>query len=159
MSDQQKSGRTGEIIRFAVAGGICFLIEFGILVLLKENLKTDTLIATPLAFLISVAVNYLLCVKWVFQKAGDAGMTAKAGFLITSLIGLALNELLMLLFRITLGEETVLFTVAGRNISMYMVNKALATLLVMIWNYFTKKAILTSEWTKKLSRRLGGKND
>ena len=30
----------------------------------------------------------------------------------------------------------------GNAIRMYMLNKCLATLLVMIWNYFTKRAVL-----------------
>lgn len=148
-----KKERLKEIIRFALTGGICFLIEFVCLVFLKEAVGLDTLIATPIAFLISVAVNYLLCVIWVFPDAGENGNAAKIGFLITSLIGLALNELLMWLFRVILGEETVLLTVAGHDLTMYMLNKCLATLLVMIWNYFTKKAVLTSGWVRKLTDR------
>lgn len=159
MNDGKRNGRIREILRFAVTGGFCFLIEFGFLVLMKEILKIDTLIATPIAFLISVAVNYLLCVKWVFPKTREAGITAQAGFLITSLIGLALNELFMLLFRVAFGEETVLFSVAGQKISMYMINKALSTVLVMIWNYFTKRAVLTSKWAADLGKRMSGNKD
>ena len=119
--------RTGEVIRFALTGGVCFLVELGVLILLKSGLGLDTLIATPVAFLVSVILNYLLC---------------KAGFLITSLIGLGLNELLMLLFRLTLGEETVILSPGGKDIKMYVLNKCLATLIVMIWNYFSKRAVL-----------------
>ena len=139
---ETSSKRTGEVIRFAVSGGVCFGVELAALVLLKGGLGIDTLIATPIAFLISVILNYLLCVLWVFRGAENTGNAAKAGFLLTSVIGLALNELLMYLFRVTLGEETVLLTVAGRTIRMYVLNKCLATLLVMIWNYFTKRAVL-----------------
>ena len=137
-----KKGRVSEVIRFLITGGVCFLIEFACLVFLKEVIGLDTLIATPIAFLISVAVNYLLCVIWVFKGTGDGGNAARIGFLITSLIGLALNELLMWLFRLILGEDTVLMTVAGHELTMYMLNKCLATLIVMVWNYFTKKAVL-----------------
>ena len=143
--------RISEMIRFALTGGICFLVEFVCLVALKEGLGLDTLIATPIAFLFSVAVNYLMCVKWVWPDAKDKGNTAKLGFLITSVIGLFLNEGLMLLFRIAFGEEQVLISIAGYGLSMYMVNKVAATLLVMIWNYFTKKAILKSAF---LTRRM-----
>ena len=41
-----------------------------------------------------------------------------------------------------MGEKVRLFTVFGFTVTMYMVNKALSTVLVMIWNYFTKRAIL-----------------
>ena len=82
-----------------------------------------SLIATPIAFLISVILNYLLCVVWVFRGAKNQGAGAKAGFLITSLIGLGLNELLMFLFRLILGEDAVILTVAGKTINMYVLNK------------------------------------
>ncbi len=137
-----KKGRLLEVLRFAVSGGVCFLIELAVLMLLRDKVGLDTLIATPIAFLISVAVNYLLCVRWVFQGAAEQKRAAKIGFLITSAAGLALNELFMFLFRLMLGEEAVLLTVAGFSLRMVMVNKAMATLLVMIWNYFTKRLIL-----------------
>ena len=138
---QQKS-RTAEVIRFALTGGICFLVELAVLVLLKGKFGIDTLNATPVAFLISVILNYLLCVVWVFRGEKNRGAGAKAGFLITSLIGLGLNELLMLLFRVILGEDAVILTLGGREINMYVLNKCLATLIVMIWNYFSKRAVL-----------------
>ena len=139
---EQKKSRTAEIVRFALTGGICFLVELVVLILLKGTLGIDTLIATPVAFLVSVILNYLLCVIWVFRGAKNRGAGAKAGFLITSLIGLGLNELLMLIFRLTLGEDAVVLTLAGREINMYVLNKCLATLIVMIWNYFSKRAVL-----------------
>lgn len=137
-----KQNRTGEIIRFALTGGICFLVELGVLILLKGGLGLDTLIATPVAFLVSVILNYLMCVVWVFKGAKNTNTASKAGFLITSLIGLGLNELLMLLFRWMLGEESVILSLGGKDIKMYVLNKCLATLIVMIWNYFSKRAVL-----------------
>ena len=139
---EQKKSRAAEIIRFALTGGVCFVVELAVLILLKGKFGVDTLIATPIAFLISVILNYLLCVVWVFRGAKNRGAGAKAGFLITSLIGLGLNEVLMLLFRLILGEDTVILTIGTRTIDMYVLNKCLATLIVMIWNYFSKRAVL-----------------
>ena len=139
---EQKKSRAAEIIRFALTGGVCFVVELAVLILLKGKFGVDTLIATPIAFLISVILNYLLCVVWVFRGTKNQGAGSKAGFLITSLIGLGLNELLMLLFRLILGEDTVILTLAGQTIRMYILNKCLATLIVMIWNYFSKRAVL-----------------
>ena len=134
-------GRTWEILKFALTGGVCFLIELGVLILLRDGAGLDTMIATPIAFLVSVAVNYLICVKWVFPGAADSGR-AKAGFLISSLIGLGLNWVLMYLFRVTLGEDQVWLTLFGFRVTGYMVNKTIATLLVMVFNYFAKRWIL-----------------
>ena len=137
-----EKGRAAEVIRFTLTGGICFLVELAVLVLLRGGLSVDTLIATPAAFLVSVILNYLLCVAWVFRGSKNRSTGTKAGFLITSLIGLGLNELLMLLFRFALGEEAVILSLGGRDIRMYVLNKCLATLAVMIWNYFSKRAVL-----------------
>lgn len=150
--NQNSNRKVREIIRFAIFGAICFGIEFLVLVALKETLHMDTLLATPIAFLVSTAANYLCCVKWVFHQEATDGLYARIGFLATSAMGLILNELLMLLFRILIGEDSVLFTVGGFAFSMYMLNKMIAALLVMIWNYFTKRAILTSGFMKRFVR-------
>ena len=149
---EKTESRLGEVVRFALTGGICFLVEFAALVLLKEGLGLDTLIATPIAFALSVVVNYALCMRWVFRGARDGGAAAKAGFAVTSIMGLVLNEGLMLLFRVMLGEDAVLLTLLGYPVTMYMLNKVLATLLVMGWNYFTKKAVLQSGLIQRLLR-------
>ena len=83
-----------------------------------------------------------MCVRWVFPAAGEQRNAARLGFLVTSVMGLLLNELLMYVFRHALGEDTVLFTVFGFTVSMYMLNKTLSTVIVMVWNYFTKRWIL-----------------
>ncbi len=141
-TDMKKKGKMGEIIRFAVTGGVCFLVEFAALVLLRDKAGLDTLIAVPIAFLISVILNYLLCVIWVFDGAKDQGNAAKMGFLVTSVMGLLLNEGLMYLFRVLFGEDQPVLTAFSFTVTMYMVNKVLATLIVMIWNFLTKRAIL-----------------
>ena len=118
-----------EILRFAFTGGVCFVVEFVALTLLVELLHMPVLIATAIAFLISVAVNYILCIKWVFTGAKDGGAGVRATFLLTSGMGFALNELFMWLLNIVLGVH-------------YMIAKVISTLLVMIWNYFTKRMVL-----------------
>ena len=135
------NSRLKEILKFAVTGGVCFLIELAALIVLRDGTGMDTLAATPIAFLISVAVNYLICIRWVFPGAADSGK-AKFWFLVSSLIGLGLNWLLMYLFRIVLGEDQVLLTLFGFRVTGYMFNKTLATLLVMVFNYFAKRWIL-----------------
>ena len=163
--------RLKEIIRFVFTGGICFLIEYAALILLKEWLHLSAVAATPIAFLISVVFNYLLCVRWVFSSAisadGGAGyasssqaMTtlvgadaptsdrtggsrkAQLGFAVTSVMGLFLNWGIMWALTALLGEDAVLLALFGISIKVYMVNKVIATGLVMVWNYFTKRWLL-----------------
>ena len=145
----KKNNGLMEGIRFILTGGGCFLVEFACLVFLRDTVGLDTLIATPIAFLVSVILNYLLCVKWVFGGAKDQGNTAKLGFLVTSVMGLFLNELLMLIFRGIFGEDAAVLTVFGFTVTMYMINKVLSTGIVMVWNYFTKRAILKKGLLRK----------
>ncbi len=134
--------RLKEIVRFVFTGGVCFLIEYAALVALKEWLQLPVVAATPLAFLISVVFNYLLCVKWVFPGAQEGSRKAQLGFVVTSLMGLVLNWAVMWALTALLGEDRLLFTLSGVGVKVYMVNKVAATVLVMIWNYFTKRYVL-----------------
>ena len=47
-----------------------------------------------------------------------------------------------MIFRLVFGENQVLFTAFGYAIRQYLINMCIVTLLVMIWNFFTKRAIL-----------------
>ena len=123
------NGRGAEVLRFAVAGVLGFFIDYGCMVLFAEAFHMHYLLATALAFLISVVVNYLLCAYWVFQGADTKNGGVKAGFLITSAIGLGLNELIMYLLVDLLHIH-------------YMIAKLIAVVLVMIWNYFSKRKVL-----------------
>ena len=65
----------------------------------------------------------------MFTGAKDGGAGVKATFLLTSGMGFVLNEVFMWLMNIVLGIH-------------YMIAKVISTLLVMIWNYFTKRMVL-----------------
>ena len=136
------NNRLNEIIKFAFTGGVCFLIEYAALIVLKEWLRLPVVAATPIAFLISVVFNYLLCVKWVFDGAKEGSRKAQVGFVITSGIGFFLNWLLMWALTALLGEDALLFALFGVQVKVYMLNKIIATGLVMVWNYFTKRYLL-----------------
>ena len=137
--------RLKEIIKFAFTGGVCFVIEYAALILLKELLHIPVVAATPIAFLISVVFNYLLCVKWVFSGAQEGSKKAQLGFLITSVMGLLLNWVIMWALTSLFGEDALLFALFGIEIKVYMLNKVIATGLVMVWNYFTKRYVLKKD--------------
>lgn len=136
------NNRLKEVIRFILTGGISFLIEYAALIVLKEWLHIPVVAATPIAFLISVVFNYLLCVKWVFDGAEGGSRSAQLGFVITSVIGLFLNWAIMWALTALFGEDTLLFALFGVEVKVYMLNKVIATGLVMVWNYFTKRYVL-----------------
>ena len=137
--------RLAEVFRFILTGGICTLIEYAALYILKEWLHMGAVAATPVAFLISVVFNYILCVRFVFSGAKAGSRKAQLGFVSTSGMGFFLNWLIMWALTALLGEDTVLLTLFGFSLKIYWVNKIIATGLVMVWNYFTKRWLLKGD--------------
>ena len=153
---EKNESRFGEVLKFLISGGICFLIKLICSVALRFGLGHDTWLSVLLAEIVAIAANYILCVLWIWPGAKDNSAITKIGFLVTSLIGLVWNELLMMAFGAIFGETQILFTVFGKNISMYMVSVCITTIIVMFWNFFTKRAVLNSDllkrWAKKLKK-------
>ena len=120
--------RFWEVFRFLAVGGGCFLLEYGLLFSLTEYGGLAPLVSAPIAFTISLVVNYILCVYVVFHVKHQ-GTTQMVLFIVTSLMGLGLNQLVMW------------FCIDILAI-WYMFAKIVASAIVMIWNYFTKRFIL-----------------
>ena len=123
-----------QIIRFGVTGGLAFVIDYGLLVFCTEVLGIHYLISSAIAFSIAVVFNYILSVRWVFdvrESAWDqAGKQARfVIFVVLSVIGLGLTELLMWFGTDVLGIY-------------YMVTKLGATGIVMVYNFVSRKVLL-----------------
>jgi len=151
---EKNESRFGEVLKFLISGGICFLIKLVCSVALRFGLGHDTWLSVLLAEIVAIAVNYILCVLWIWPGAKDNSAITKIGFLVTSLIGLVWNELLMMAFGSIFGETQVLFTIFGKNISMYMVSICITTIIVLFWNFFTKRAVLNSDLLQKWAGKM-----
>lgn len=119
-----------QIILFGFVGGICFLIDYGIMVALTELCGVDYLISSGIAFTVAVIVNYLLSMRLVFASDPEKNKIIECGsFVILSVIGLALNQILMAFFVELCGV-------------FYMLAKIVVTGIVMIYNFVTRKFLL-----------------
>ena len=118
-----------EIWRFCTTGGFCFLLEYALLIALVELYGWDYWWAAGTAFTFSTVVNLIMCQRYVFNT-GKTNARKTSLFIGSSIAGLVLHQIFMYLFIDVCG----LF---------YMVSKILSTGLVTIWNYITKKLILT----------------
>lgn len=116
-----------QIIKFTIVGVIAFIIDYGTLIILKELFKINLFISTELAFIFSVIINYYLSVKYVFNVNNKNNNFIP--FIILSFIGLILTELIMYI-----GVKKI-------NIS-YLIVKIIATIIVMIFNFITRKILL-----------------
>lgn len=119
-----------QIIRFILVGGTAFLIDFGCLYIFTEFFHIHYLISAVLSFTISTIFNYLASVLWVFNV--DESKSKKQTFIIFivfSIIGLIINEIIM-----WLGVDKLLLH--------YMLVKLGATAIVMVFNFVTRKMFL-----------------
>ena len=117
-----------EVFRFLLVGGGCFLLEYGLLFALTEYGGLNPLVSAPIAFTVSLVVNYILCVYVVFH-AEQQSKKQMALFALTSIIGLGINQVVMWFFIDIIGI-------------WYMFAKVVASAVVMVWNYFTKRYVL-----------------
>ena len=119
-----------KIIKFGFVGGTAFVIDAGLLFLLTEFCGIHYLISGMISFTASVIYNYILSVKWVFDAKKDANKTQEfIVFIVLSVIGLGINQLFMWLF------------VDMMHI-YYMLSKIIATVIVMVYNFITRKIFL-----------------
>lgn len=120
--------RIEEVIRFLIVGGGCFLLEYILLYVLTEYMHIGYLVSSAIAFTVSLLVNYILCLLVVFYVKHQSSLEIGL-FIITSLIGLIINQ----------GVMWFLVEIIAW---WYMFAKVIASGIVMIWNYITKRYIL-----------------
>ena len=116
-----------QIIRFGLIGGIAFLIDYGLLNFCTEVLHIYYLTSSIISFTVSVIFNYIASVKWVFSVDNGKSSGQNLTFFITfSIFGLLINQLIMWVGT-DLGHID------------YRITKLIATFIVMIFNYITRK--------------------
>lgn len=118
-----------QLIRFGIVGVIAMIIDVGVLAFLKEVMHVDVLIASAISFTVSVVVNYILSMLWVFKSKGENKVKEFVIFVLLSIGGLLINQLIM-----WLGTEVVNF--------YYLAVKVFALLFVPIYNFVTRKIFL-----------------
>jgi putative flippase GtrA len=128
-----------EIIKYIITGGIATVFDMGVLVIFENILPSGTfylMLATFFGFIVGLATNYVLSIFWVFnngkQVEAKNPIKSKLIFLLTSLIGLGLTEILMLI-----GTN-------GFKI-YYLFVKVVVVLIVLVWNYLSKKIWLFND--------------
>lgn len=132
-----------QVLKFGVVGFICFFIDFGIYTFICNGLKWSYIIAGVIGFTVSVVVNYLLSMKYVFQGRDDISKTREfVVFVLLSVIGLGLNELI--LYTCIDGiywHWGWLQSVLSISL-MNMGAKIVSTGVVMVFNFVTRKIFL-----------------
>jgi len=118
--------------RFLTVGAIGTVLDFTILTLLKLA-GAPTLIANSLSFTAGLVNNFTWNRLWTFGDVQSDWRKQLAQYTLISLVGLALNDL------IVLSLENVLGSMLSQPEFGYLPAKVIATGVVVFWNYFANR--------------------
>lgn len=134
MQAQSETTVTGLLLptqlrRFVIIGVCTVAFDFGLLDVLVSVAHLNYFVSAFVAFTTASILNYILSVRYVFL----AGRFGKADeftvFMVTTLVGLGLNQLTMWL----------LVGIAGIT---YLLAKCVSLTIVTCWNFLSKKRIV-----------------
>ncbi len=141
-----------QIFKFGIVGFVCFFIDYivGLIVLNiilaiagEQYFEMASVVASVFGFVVSVISNYLLSFKFVFERKEDLDRRAEfVAFLILSIIGMGINSLI-----IWAGVGYFYKNIGwlNRHVGyslMYTIAKIVATAVVMVYNFITRKIFL-----------------
>ncbi|WP_290736519.1 MULTISPECIES: GtrA family protein [unclassified Fibrobacter] len=128
-----KQNIVGQFLRYFVTGGLAFIVDFGVFSLTLYYFDVHYLVANLIGLMAGNVVNYLLSLGWVFsaekRKMEKHRMLEITVFVIISLVGMGLNELLMLLM-------------VGFADLNEMFSKVMSAGVVLVYNFLARKFIL-----------------
>lgn len=163
---QTKYPKFSEIVRFLVFGGICTIIDMFVmgvvLYVFDPSLYPNffnvffgggdpstlvTVIGTGTGFIVSLIANYIFSVVFVFKEKGNSKSVKGAiTFAVFAIIGLLLN-----MSGMWLGYDVL-------HINEW-ITKIMMTLIVLVYNYTTRKLIIFKKRPIKEVKALKNVND
>lgn len=123
-------GLLEQIAKFSVVGFAAFFTDYCVLMLLSQVLGIDAVLSAGVSFVVSVVFNYVASMRFVFTHREDLSRRRElATFVVLSVVGLGINELLMWAGVRLLGSSALAVTCT----------KVFATAVVMVWNFLSRK--------------------
>lgn len=117
-----------KFIKFGVVGISGLFVDFGITYLTKEKLKIQKYVANAIGFSTAATTNYFLNRVWTFHSTNPEVMVEYGEFFLISMIGLAINSL-------------VLWLLVSRFKMNFYLAKLFAIAIVTVWNFFANAFI------------------
>ena len=112
-----------KFLKFCIVGFSGMIVDFGTTWLLKEKVKVNKYIANSTGFILAASSNYLFNRFWTFHSVNPRIVSEYGSFILISLVGLAINNLIIFL----LNEKM--------KLNFYL-SKLFAVGVVTIWNFF-----------------------
>lgn len=111
-----------KFLKFCVVGTTGMVIDFGTTWLLKERVKINKYVANSTGFIFAASSNYLINRIWTFQSHDPQIVTQYFSFILISLVGLGINNL-------------VIYILNGRMKYNFYLSKLFAIIVVTLWNF------------------------
>ena len=128
-----------QIVKFGVVGVLATFVDFAVLIALHEWLGMNPILASAISFTLSAIFNYLASMRYVFTHREDLSKTREfIIFFVLSVIGLLLNSLIMWPGELAFGAVGIDYA----HGPYYVGVKVVATGLVMVWNFVSRKVWL-----------------
>ena len=113
-------GRAGQVLKYLAVGGSAFVLDFGLLWLLKSGLALPAWFSAIVAFAVSTAWSFFLQRRYTFSDDIHVGHSAvRYGILLV--FNMALTAGIVELF--------------DRYLDLYLVGKIVSTALTTLWNF------------------------
>lgn len=111
-----------KFLKFGIVGFSGVFVDFGITYLFREKVKIQQFLANALGFCVAASTNYVLNRVWTFQSQNPEIMLEFGEFFFFSIIGLAINTLILWLL------------VSKAKWNFYL-SKLFAIGIVTLWNF------------------------
>jgi putative flippase GtrA len=112
-----------KFIKFGIVGFSGVFIDFGITFICKEWLKIQKYVANSIGFTVAASSNYLFNRIWTFKSQDPDVAREYTEFLVISLVGLGIANLIVYLVHSRLKQN-------------FYLSKLFAIGVVTIWNFF-----------------------
>ena len=147
--EDKKKKLIAQILKFGVVGGLSFLIDFIITMVVSTiarafgaDVATAATVGGLFGFCISLVFNYFMSMKFVFERRDDLDRKKEfVIFALLSLVGLGINELI-LYFGVIVFETILPDLVVAYPSVVTAVVKMFATGVVMVYNFISRKMTL-----------------
>lgn len=140
-----------QFVKFGMVGFLCFFIDYGVFKIVTAFLRMITnfsycqVIGNVIGFSVSVIVNYILSMKYVFARKDDMDKRKEfLVFVVLSVLGCLLNTLIVwgisdpMYHNVSVIQE--LFK--AKEGILESIAKVVATAVVMVYNFVTRKIFL-----------------
>lgn len=118
-----------QFLKYAVGGTIAFVVDMGLLFILTDLAKLWYLWSATFSFIVAALVNYFFQRFWTFKSQERRVTRQFLTFLSLQGVGLFINNTMMYLTVEYLGV-------------WYLIAKAFAALVVLIWNFWSSKVFV-----------------